>query len=80
MSTLFGSQAEIGGHACPRFVRVVSAIFSKSHARVLDLEIFNVRVCVRARDLDLFNVRVRFRVLDSKSCDVRPCLRPCLRI
>ena len=31
--------------SCPLF-------FSKSHARVRDLEIFNVRVCVRARDLD----------------------------
>ena len=50
-------QPEIGGHACPRFVRVmsVSAIFWKSH----------VRVRIRVRDLEIFNVHVRVRVRPS---------------
>ena len=55
--------AEIGGQACPQFVRVmsVSATFWKSL----------VRVRIRVRDLEIFNLCVRVRVLDSKFCDVR---------
>ena len=56
---------EIGGHAYPRFVRVmsVSAIFLKSYVRVRvrehDLEISNVHVRVRVRDVKSFHDRVR---------------------